>query len=253
MTHDWIADGIAVLALIVAASPLIRALVRPAKLEVNVQQYCTLQHYCGHPQLFAFVDIQNTGARTTTIRSIDFKLELDGKSWDLAAKTYVAQDFVARLGALLGERREMLVGSVTLSPNEHWREFVDAYDYPSHSEEKVLSELVSTMDEQIAEKRNQLPDPSSKDLVEVAPALTARANEYFDREFGLRAGNYKVTALVSFDEGRKMAKRQYSFTLWDRSAKELQDVAQDYKYGVSYAQSKPMRFSVRLVPVGRSA
>jgi hypothetical protein len=248
MTHDWIADSIAALALLVVAWPLIEALAKPAALEINIQQYCTLQHYCGHPQLFAFIDIQNIGARPTTIRSIDLILRLDQKRWNLEAKTYAAQDFVARLGALLGERREMLVGSITLSPNEHWRELVDAYNYPSHADEKSLSELVSTMDEQVAERRALLADPNSKELVEVDAALVSQAETYFEHHYGLYAGNYTLSAIVSFDEGKKVSRRDYSFTLWDRPAKELRDVAANYKYGIAFAHSKPASFSVRLSP-----
>jgi len=248
MTHDWIADTIAGTALLVAASPLIRALFRPARLKTNVQQYCTLQHYCGHPQLFAFIDIHNVGARSTTISSVDFILERDDRRWELGARTYVAQDFVARLGALLGERREMLVGSVTLAPNEHWRELVDAYSYPSHADEKALSELVATMDEQIAERRSGL-DPSSNELVEVDEGLRKEAGTYFDGHFGLSAGNYRLVAIVHFGEGKKQATRSYSFTLWDRPAKELRDIAARYKYGIAYAHSKGAMFSVRLNPV----
>lgn len=250
MVHDWIADAIALAAFMVAAFPVAIAALRPAKLLINIQQYCTLAHYCGHPQLFVFIDIHNIGSRTTTISSIDVKLERDDKRWDLAAKTYVAQDFVARLGALLGERREMLVGSITLAPNEHWRESVDAYEYPSHADEKILNELVASMDEQITEKRGQLPDPNSKELVEVSDDLAREAMAYFNNHFALNAGNYKITAAVRFSDGRKAATRSYSFTLWDRPAKELRDISDRYKYGITYAHSKAMTFSVRLSPAG---
>jgi hypothetical protein len=250
---DLIADVIAGAALLVAARPTIEAALKPARLSINVREFCYLYHYCGHPQLLVYIDIWNSGARSTTISSIVVTLARDDedKSWKLSAQTYIVQDIAGRLSALLGERTEMLIGGVTLSPNEHWRELINAYNYPSRADEKTLSELVASMDEQVSEKRSTLGiEPSSKELVEVNESLTRQATEYFNGHFFLSAGNYKITIEVQFGEGKRLT-RFYSFTLWDRQAKELHDAVTRYKYGITFAHSKRATFAIRLSPIGK--
>jgi hypothetical protein len=250
------ANVAAAVAIIISLMPyLIGALKRP-KLKVTVQTHVFVGHYCGRPQMLAFLDIHNAGGRATTISQIDLLLERDGKRWDLRADSYVAQDVAARLESLIGKGREMLVGTITLQPGEHWREQVDAYDYPAPADEKLLNELSDDMDENIARQRSELPPAKAGEdatLIDVDAALVNRATEQFRTTFALLPGHYRLFVAVHFGDGKKLFVREFSFTLWDRPGERLRAVADSYRYGISYAHSQAKTVAVRLAPVDNGA
>lgn len=256
---DPYADVVATLAALVAllaAWPRILGLFKRPSIRVVAAQRCYVQHYCGRPQVHLFLDIQNKGGRSTTIISIrlDLKRRNGDRAWNLSAQTFSSDDLASRFGQLLGQHRELLIGSITLEPEEHWRGTVDAYDYPDESDEKRYNELYVQMEDEIT-KRKPLPSTAfsaaapatgQADLVEVDPSMTKTVRDYFDGQFGLLAGPYELFVIVEFEDGKNRYVRGYSFTLYDLHEKDLRDMADNYKYGIAYAHSRGAKLPVRL-------
>ena len=245
-------DYIAIAAVIIATLtgwPRIAGLFKKPALKVVAAQRCYVQHYCGRPQALLFMDIQNSGGRSTTIDSINAVLRQGARSWKLSAQSYVADDLAGRIAQLVGQNRELLIGSVTLKPDEHWRGTVDAYDYPVESDEKRFNELVVQMQEDIDAKKQVAPQPvpsESAPLIDVDPALVKVVTDYFNSNFGLAAGPYQLFVTVSFEGGRQLCVKGYSFTIYDAHEKDMRDIADSYRYGIYYAHSRGAKLPIRL-------
>jgi hypothetical protein len=258
---DTYADVVATIALaaaVVLGVPILRNLFIPGDLEIIVQQYGNLQHWCGRPQLWLGLDIRNIGGRSTTISKINLLMEHDGRVWLLRGETYSPQDPLSRLLSAANAYQEMLVGSITLAPDQHWRETINAYDYPPESDEKLLNELRADMvtdieQKDIARGHSQVSAKTQttgvSQPIEVDPSLVASARDYFKKHFGLTAGHYKLFVAATFENGKRRHIQGFEFTLWDQTAKDLSGVADRYKYGLVHAHSKGARLSVRLKPM----
>lgn len=257
MEHDYVADGIAGLALAVALLTgwrRIADLFRPPTLRVVGPQRCYVQHWMGRPQIWLFLDLQNTGGWSTTVTLISIVLRQGAKVWRLSADSYRPDDVAARLGDLLGQGRELLVGSVTLKPDEHWHGLLDALDYPSDSDEKKLNELKVRMDSDYATKSKTagLATPfATTRPAELAldPTMVLEAEDYFDRHFELAAGPYELFVAVTFEDGKRRSVSGYSFNLYDEHEKDLRAFAADYKYGITYSHWRGTLLPVRLRPI----
>lgn len=219
---------IALLAVILSQVPPLREVIKGSRVLITAPHQFTLYHHLGSIEIDIFLDIENAGGTTESVRRIDCVIkDLEGKSWNLPAKTYFAYQGQTQRGL---PPQEFFIGSISLKPGEHWKETVHCYKSWTEDEQEKVNDLILKIERDFRTKYERKLDKSPK-IIEVDPKLVSEAKDFLNKKFDLHKGNYYLLVAALSESNEVINIGGFEFTLYDSSINNLKAVAEDYKYG----------------------
>jgi hypothetical protein len=246
---------IAVFALILSQLPPVRELIKPRELRIFVPEVLALSHYMGNLQIWAFLALYNTGGRSLTVQKIECVIVgEDGSPWRLPAQTYTPTLAQTAPGQ---PAPELLMGWISLKPDENWAQTLRFYKVWSIKEEEDVTEISANIRTDINAKL-KLKAPFDNNLVEAAPELVKRAKDFFEKKFTPTKGSYILLIAARSEKNEVLRVRGFEFTLFDNQIRSLRAPADDYKLGwgvcfpVDSADPSKGSTFIRLRPMGET-
>lgn len=219
---------IAVFALILSQLPPVRELIKPRELRIFVPENLGLSHYMGNLQMWIFLALYNTGGRNLTAQKIECVIiGEDGPPWRLPAQTYTPTLSQSAPGQ---PPPELLMGWISLKPDESWAQTIRFYKVWSIKEEEDVTEISANIRNDINAKIKLKP-PFDTKLVEAEAELVKRARDFFEKKFTLTKGSYRLLIAALSEKNEVLRIRGFDFTLFDHQIRSLRAPADDYKLG----------------------
>jgi len=176
----------------------------------------------GIPEYQLFVSVKNSGNRTLQISSLSLEMTYpSGKQKSIPAQEY--------LTFLSGQQsaQQFPMTSVSIPPGANWAESVLFAPPLRPSEQQSMGRdtlrIYQSLTQQLEQGARQ---PVAADQPDVDAAVA-----FFNNEFDLEEGQYKVEVLADVD-GAKMKMKTFSFVLYEFNIETIRSQTQDYKYGV---------------------
>lgn len=219
---------IAVFALILSQLPPLRDLFKPRELRIFVPETLALAHYMGNLQLWAFLALYNTGGSSITVQKIECVIiGEDGLPWRLPAQTYTPTLAQTAPGQ---PAPELLMGWISLKPDENWAQTLRFYKVWSIKEEEDVTEISANIRTDVNAKL-KLKAPFDNNPVQAEPELVKKAKDFFEKKFTLTKGSYTLLIAARSEKNEVLRVRGFEFTLFDNQIRSLRAPADDYKLG----------------------
>lgn len=225
---------IASIALILSQLPPIRELLRGTEVAISIPEQIAISHFLGNVQLLFLIHIENIGARRVSIAKVECLLsDAQGKVSLYPAQTYISRQPSGQSG---GPSAEYLINRIPLKPLDSWSEMVRCYRLWTEEEEEKVSHVIQDIASNIQSK---LP---SDTVVEADEYLVAQAVAFFQKNFDLHKGNYKLFVAALSESDALLVTRAFEFTLFESHIHTLRSHAEQYKYGggINYAVTGQM-------------
>jgi len=223
---------IAVFALILSQLPPVRELIKPRELRIFVPEVLFLSHYMGNLQLWVFLALYNTGGRSLTVQKIECVIVgEDGSPWRLPAQTYTPTLAQTAPGQ---SAPELLMGWISLKPDENWAQTLHFYKVWTIKEEEDVTEISANIrtDINVKSKARAKANLSfDNSPIETDPELVKKAKDFFDRKFTLTKGSYTLLIAARSEKNEMLLVRGFEFTLFDNQIRSLRASVDDYKLG----------------------
>jgi hypothetical protein len=238
---------IAIIALILSQIPPLKEVIKGAKIQIIAPERIGLGHFLGNANVGLYIDIRNTGGRSVNIVKLEFTMvDSDRKISILPAQTYY-------LGAYQGNNQnpqQVLIGWVHLKPGDNWREAILAYRPWTESEEEHVSDIINRFRDDLTLKLAKNQASGVEELVEADKSIMEVAKNFFESQFNIHKGQYRLYITVHSEENKVLAVKGFEFVLYESSIKSLTSMFGEYRYGsgILYA-SRAQPLSVRLRPV----
>jgi hypothetical protein len=216
-----------------------------------------LSHHLGNLTAQVFIDIENIGGASVTIRYLDFLIMDDRDAWQLPVRTYYS-----RLQQLNPSFQEIPFFPISLKPGEHWAEQVRSYADWTESQEREAGSITTAIQTDITEKLKRPHPDSAPDTAtnfpvmpprgkpfepqEADAALVQKAIAFFQKNFWLDIGNYHLIVVAKSDSNSALLVKGFSFLILESQRNTLRSFADDYKYGFG---NVPAGVWVRLKPI----
>jgi hypothetical protein len=239
---------IALTALALSQLPPVHEWLKPGRLRIVVPDLVQVYHYLGNISVQMFLALHNTGGRNLTVQKMECILASEDQDLQrrLQAQTYLAV-------AAGSSQTEMVIGWILLKPEEHWSQTVRFYKVWSVQDEEEAADIVALIKGGIDAKfRQRTPQDQNMPVEADAPSVE-KARKFFDRNFNLAKGTYKLLVAAVSEKGDLLAVSGFSFTLFDHQIKSLRSAADDYKIGagIYFSNSDPYKGTamIRLRPL----
>lgn len=225
-------------ALLVSLWPHIVGVVRQPKIAITPPRDFNLHHYIGFPQLDLFLDIRNTGDRDVTVGKITgCMIYLDDggqpekrKTWTLPDLTY----FWTETALAPGQNYPQLqLGRIRIGRGEHWQGVVRFYRRLTEEQQEAAEQLRVSVGRDLRSKveyRNKT-DRNDTSEIEADEELVKRALDFFQKNFDLVRGRYRLCILAITDDGDELSCVAMDFVLYESSIVALREVTTQYKWG----------------------
>ncbi len=212
----------AFVAITLSQIPPIHLLLRPKRLDVEVNSRIRVSHMVGNPNAGVIVSIRNTGGRQLRIRAIRLVITREGKPLlSLPGLSYFETP---------SADTAVLFVPFGLKPGETWAHSVVFLNEFDRLAEKLFRESLSALNSDIRRKFADRTE-DDKDAVVAEPALVAPFLGMFEKLFAWQPGEYITTLEVTAEPGSASFSKQYRFTLFESDTRDLVENTHDYKYG----------------------
>jgi hypothetical protein len=216
---------IAVVAMALSQLPPISQMMKGTDIRISTPEEISLGHNLGNISVGVFLDIYNAGGYGVNISKIECSiLEKDtGKTITFPARTYDNEN-----------ARSLSLGTITLSPDQHWTNTVYCYSYLPRAEQEQVNDLRSRIYDDVMGKREKLPtNVQMQTWIQLDEKLYQEVTAVFDKKFPLtNEGNYQFFIKAISDSGEILRISGFDFTLFKSNINELRKIKEkDYRYG----------------------
>ncbi|MFZ5619555.1 MAG: hypothetical protein ACOY5W_00855 [Pseudomonadota bacterium] len=181
-----------------------------------------LPNTIGMPGYQLFIELRNKGNRTIELSKLRLKLKYPNNTSKLLyAQTY--QKIIPGQFSPL----DFPVTTINLAPGTNWTEQVSFHPELSPEDDEHLAEIRLQMSASIQQQAMKNPQTGP---VEAAADIVDRANKFFDRNFDLQKGQYRVSLLADVN-GEERTLRDFSFTLYDYHKNTIISQKKDFRFG----------------------
>lgn len=235
---------VAVSAFILSQVPPIKKWFKGKRLRQVVAQQLQFTHgEFGLTWIYLWVDLENIGGKTTTVKRIKGFLFLNDKLLQpLIANTYYLTESLPSATPWT-----LPFSEIALKPEERWSRYITLVDIDSYTKdiELKIKDLILKIKEDATKKemernKNMANTPIEKrPPIEVDMTYVNDALEIVDKLKKLQVGDYKLLICAyddpddKEDDKRPLATKGYEFTLYPDQANDIfKDIDKDqYKYG----------------------
>lgn len=218
---------IALTALILSQLPKISVWFKRKKIDLEIHNRITVNHWIGIPSISLFLGITNKGRAKVKIKKIELKIKKERQN-------------IANLTC-----NSFFETSVSQSPNlffpfellsekswDHSCWFT--IDLDRNTEQKFRG-LLSALDIDISNKTKN--KTTENQLIEAEESLVKPLIEHKEKVFIWEPGEYFIEITLLSDPLISISKN-IRFTLFETDTKELKTYSDDYKYGMGYHNQK---------------
>lgn len=232
---DWKAI-IALLALILSQLPPVRQLFKGKKLRMSIADVVQFTHYFGNTNLSLWIDLENVGAKTITIKRINCFLRRQEQTLQvLTARTFWLTESLSREKPI-----QLPLPEIGLKPGERWSGYLLFWDTKAWSKaiESKIKSVISKMRDDISSKdairdkeMSALPS-ENRQLVEANPSIMQEINEILRNLKKIEEGEYEiyVAAYETIDHS-PLKILGFDLTIFENDAREIFKDIKDYKFG----------------------
>jgi len=226
---DWTfwAVVVSLLAIVLSQLPPVHLLLRPRRLDVEVNSRIQVTHHVGNPNFSLFVSIGNTGGCELRVRRLRIEVWRDGMSLGM----FPAQNYFETPSS----QSSVLFVPFSLKPGEHWSHAVSFLNFFDRQTEKSYRENQFALNADISRKIEARPKSDEKAVI-AEQSLVAPFLQLFNKLFNLEPGEYVFSLSVDADPGSASYTKKYRFTMYESDTAELKRHTDDYKFGggISY-------------------
>ena len=214
---------VAALALWLSQIPPLKYVFQTAKLELEVFPRVSLSHRIGRSNFQIYLTVFNVGGRSVRLRSITLTLYRNGE--------LVGEHPVINYFQDSSSNTPVLFTPKTLPVEAEWSHNCWFFVPFSRDHEREFRTLSADLQTDIAAKARaqRMADPNDTTLVVAEPENIAPLRDFFDREFELVAGEYRMQIELNGDV--TSVSKDYDFTIFESDERFLRDLTEDYKYG----------------------
>ena len=258
---DWKAI-VALLALILSQLPPVRQMIKGKKLRMSVADIAQFTHYFGNTNMSLWIDLENVGAKTITIRRINCFLRRQEQTIQtLTARTYWVTESLSHDKPL-----ELPFPEIALKPGERWSGYLRLLDTKAWTkaiESRVKSVISKVRDDitskaAIRDKESKAIPMAERPLVEVEadPLLIQEINDILKHLKKIEVGEYEmfVAAYETIDQS-PFKILGFDLTIFENDVREIFEDTADYKYGfgvhISSTKTKFIQISIRAKREGK--
>jgi len=222
--QDWrfwsfLVSGIAV---VLSQLPPIRILIKPLKLDVEVNSRVNVTHKIGNPNFGMHVSLGNSGGRNLRIKGLRVNLQKEGKDLvSLPAQNYFESPT---------DKSSVLFVPFTLKPDEYWSHGVNFLNFFDRTTEKKYRENETSLRLDIQKKLRNRPE-DEKDAVKGDEELIKPFIDLMDKLFIWEPGEYIFELEVDSSPSSSAFRKKYRFTLYESDTRELKEHTEVYPFG----------------------
>lgn len=217
---------ISLTAVVLSQFPPVKYWFRRAKLTVVPHSKISLTHKAGNPNVELHLIVTNVGGRSIRVQSIEVSLERDGSH----IATLPVQNYLLNQN----DTRPVLFTGFPLRPEEEWAHIVYCLNFFNREDESEYRELEKKIINDLSVKRSHL-DKDSTTVVEIDPGLAKSCEDFFNRKYIWKAGDYKLCISVKTNCKNADSTEIYRFTLFESHASRLSEITENFKYGEGFA------------------
>lgn len=221
---DWTfwSTLVALIAIVLSQLPPIYLLLKPRRIEVEVNSRILITHKIGNPNVGLHISVRNDGGRELRIRDIGLRISRDGKQlMSMSAQNYFEE---------VNDPTSTLFVPFSLKPNEYWSHVIYFLNFFDRSTEKLYRASETALKNDIFEKL-KAKDKEDKSPVKADETLVEPFRKLFERLFIWEPGEYIVELMVDTEPQSAMYAKAYRFTLYESDTEELKKFVNDYPYG----------------------
>ena len=212
----------ALAAIILSQLPPLHLLLRPKRLDVEINSRIGVTHKVGNPNASVVVSLRNTGGRELRIRGLSLDVIRDGKPLAiLPAQNYFETP---------SSQSSVLFVPFSMKPGESWAHSVAFLNLFDRFIEKQFREDLSALESDIRRKiRARAEDDKNAVLAE--RALVQPFYQMFEKLFVWLPGEYVFELRVNAKPGSASFSKKYRFTLYESDTADLREHLEDYAFG----------------------
>jgi hypothetical protein len=245
---------IATVAIVLSQLPPIRQLLAGKKMQLTLRNQLGLSHFLGNLTAQAFIDMENTGGSSLTIRAIECLILGDHQIRRVPVQSYYPRQQQSSPGF-----QEIPFFPISLKPGEHWAEMARCYQEWSEAQEREISNIIGSMQKDISEKLKHreyaVPPKLEFGPVEVDENLVKRSIIFFEKNFWVDIGNYYFIVASKLDDESAIGIKGFSFTIFESHVNTLRSHIEDYRIGAGVCfpiSDQNKNIWVRLKPINDS-
>lgn len=218
---------VAFTALILSQLPKINVWFKGRKINLELHNRITVNHWIGLPNIGLYLGITNKGRVKIKIKKIELKISKERKNIANLACTSFFDTSVSQ--------SPILFFPFELPSEKSWDHSCWFTSNIDRNTEQKFRGLLSALEMNIIEKiKNKRED---NQLIEAEEDLVKPIVEYKEKAFVWEPGEYFVEINLQSDPPINISKK-FRFTLFETDTKELKDYSNDYKYGMPYNDQK---------------
>lgn len=218
---------VAFLALIVSLLPKVILLFKGKKVDLEVNNRVSINHWLGIPNINIFLGISNKGRSKIKIRSLELIISKENKQ--------VANLKCNGFFETISSQEANLFFPFELPSENSWdHNCWFSVDVDRNTEQNIRG-LLSKLSMDISEKTRISPQVNQ--LLEAEEGLVTPLINFKDKTFMWEPGEYFVEMKLHTEPQVKISK-SFRFTLYETDTNELKAYSDDYKYGMMYSSTK---------------
>lgn len=229
---------VAFLALVLSQLPPLQVIFKGTKIKIVGSDQVSISHFLGGIHLVFFLNIYNTGGRSTSISKIDCVIKSDdGLLLHLPAQRYYSRQPSNQTNHQV---LEYFMGLIPLKPEETWSETVHCFSLWTQEEEKQVNDIILKTRSDIGAKQMVLADKNV--WVEANENIVIEAKSFFENKFNLKTGNYRLLVAIISESNQILSTSGYNFNLYENHIQALRGCTERYKYGegIYFPSSDPL-------------
>lgn len=223
-----------IVAIALSQLPKISFWFKNKKIDFELHNKITVNHWVGIPTLNVFLGLSNKGYSSIKIRSIGLTIIRDGKVLKLKCNSFY-ESTTSQVANLFFP--------FELSSSESWDHICWFGIDLERNKEQKLKNTYMAIDMNINDKIRL--NGVSNQLVEADEEIVRKLIELKNENFFWETGEYLLE--INFETLPFVnVTRKVRFTLFESDIQELSDYSNDYKYGAGYCRQKHMGINVQI-------
>ncbi|MGD0036287.1 MAG: hypothetical protein ABSC53_03220 [Bacteroidota bacterium] len=252
---DWKAI-VAILALVLSQLPPIKQMIKGKKLRMAMPAVAQFTHVFGNTNLSIWLDFDNVGGKTVTVRRIEAILrKINGPKQKVIAKSYWITESLSH-----DKPTALFLGEIALKPGEKWSAFFNFYDDALWSRDiqskvsSIKSKFREDINAKVSERDKKMPNvpQNERPLVEADRVLVEEVLGIVRDLKRLEQAEYElIVAAFEQSENSPLSILGFDFTLFENDVREIFDDTSDYKfgYGIHLSSTKTKYVTINLRPM----
>lgn len=224
---------VASIALILSQLPKVNVWFKGRKLDLEVHNRISVNHWLGIPNINLYLGITNKGRAKIKIKKIELTISKERHT----IANLVCNSF---FDTPVSETANLFF-PFELPPEKYWdHPCWFTVDLDRNTEQKIRG-LLSELNMDISEKLKNRND--EKQVVEASENLVRPLLQHKEKAFIWEPGEYFIQINLQSEPQMNISKN-FRFTLFETDTKELTAYSDDYKYGMAYHNQKNKGLSI---------